>query len=855
MSGIRDVKAQQSQSHRTHDINRRLSFTVRMAVRETRAGAGKFGLAILVMGLAAATAFGLQSIATGFIDHSFADTREWLAADVMALYSGLAPTPEQWNDLRGLEESTQSTLVSELPLLLSSDQVADPVTADAKVVDPSAYPYYGEIQIASGKPLRSLLDAHSLVASADLLAALGIRVGDSIRIDQIEFQVRDVLLAEPDRFVIPPLPIGRIILSRQALDRTASLRFGAVGFHRILFKVPPEADRGALCSRLEEIFPGARVLDYTSRTPESVIVIGWVIPFLNVVGLLSLALGGVVIAAAAYFRVLESAQSIAIFKCVGATTARVVDVYLFQILMLGLIGILAGFAGARVVEDLAQRIAIGYLGVPIQTSETMSAALKIGLAGLFSALAAVQIPLSNVRRVSPLRLLRLGTGERDLDSGPKWLSWGLLLFLLVLILVTAGRQQGPFLAGVVFALVATFFLTDLAITGIHRVVRLGGTRLLWVLRHGIANLYRYRRQSRVAVAVLASGVAFIWIAAVGQYRLRSSIADTIPFHTPNLLILRVDDARRIQLIKALENRDGVNVSPFVPAAFIELTRAGRLTLEDLRRGSPDSWIQRDWPASCSDAKPAGIEVFSGKWWNKGSSETQIALSEDLARVFGVKPGARMEFRAGNRQISGRVSGLIRIAPAQRAWWREIILNCEDLPNARYSAAITVVPEHLAEVSQFLRLRFPDLVLLHIDELLMRTERVGKEVLRAIALVGSAAALMAGFVLLALIRSMRVFRVQEIALLKALGARQATLLSAVAVEYFALGALGGMLGAILGVGATSLLLYSGTGTSKWIFEPGAMAIATLASAAFTSSVGALGWWPLMRSKPLELLRSR
>jgi putative ABC transport system permease protein len=248
-------------------------------------------------------------------------------------------------------------------------------------------------------------------------------------------------------------------------------------------------------------------------------------------------------------------------------------------------------------------------------------------------------------------------------------------------------------------------------------------------------------------------------------------------------------------------------------------------------------------------------VLSGRWWNTGNPETQIALTEDLASVFGVKPGTRMDFQAGNRQISGRVSALIRIAPAQRAWWREIILNCKELPNARYSGAITVVPGRLEEARRFLRDRFPDLLILYIDELLTRTERVGAEMLRAIALVGGAAALMAAFVLLALIRSMRVFRVQEIALLRALGARRATLLGAVAAEYFALGALGGLFGAILGFGAISLLLHFGAGLSGWVFDLSAVPIAMLTSAGFASLVATLGWWPLMLPKPLELLRWR
>jgi len=746
----------------------------------------------------------------------------------------------------------QATLVSELPLMFSSDQVADPVTADAKVVDPAAYPYYGQIELASGRPLRSVLDARSLVASADLLEALQVHIGDSIRINQTEFQIRDVITAEPDLFVIPPVPIGRVIVSRNAFDRTSLMQFGAVGLHRVLVKLSSDEDRHSVCAHLEEIFPGARVLDYTSRTPESVTVVTWVIPFLNLVGVLALAFGAVAVATAAYFHLLQGTQTIAILKCVGAESGRVLDLYLFQILSIALIGIFGGLVAAPLIEWAAQKIAIGFIGVPVHAAGRMSASWEAVLSGLGVTAVAAWFPLSRIRRISPLVLLRRDAGER---SGPTstTLTAALMTVLALLAYIAAGGKRGSILAGVAVALAVVFFSTDLAIVTLHRVVRSQGLRLPWTIRHGIANLHRYRRQSRPAITVLATGVAFIVLAFVGQHRLRNSILETIPFHTPNLLVLRVDKTRLTQLSTALAHQSGVEVSQFVPAAFLGLIRAGGSTLEELRKSSPDLWIQRDWPASCAGTKPSGVEVVSGRWWDQGTSEPQMALAQDLATTFGVTLGTRMNFDVRNRQISARITALIRIAPAQRAWWREMILNCQDLPDARYSGAITVAPTHLAEVRRFLGEHFPDLLVLYIDDLLVRTERIGNDMLRAIAVVGGIAVLMTVFVLLAVLRAMRAFRVKEIALLRALGAPRVKLLGSVAVEYLALGGLGGLYGALLGFAVLSALLRMGTGISEWFIEPSAIGIAVAASAGFAAAVAILGCSPLLRSKPLELLR--
>ena len=145
-----------------------LRFVARMALREARSSSGKFGLAALLMTVAAATAFGLRSITAGITGHAFENARSWIAADAMALYFGPQPAAEQWTAVRNLGAGVESTLVAEMPIMLASDQVPDPVIAEVKAVDPSAYPYYGNVELASGRLFREALQGDAMVVSADV---------------------------------------------------------------------------------------------------------------------------------------------------------------------------------------------------------------------------------------------------------------------------------------------------------------------------------------------------------------------------------------------------------------------------------------------------------------------------------------------------------------------------------------------------------------------------------------------------------------------------------------------------------------------------------------------------------------
>ncbi|MGH9559260.1 MAG: ABC transporter permease, partial [Bryobacteraceae bacterium] len=618
-----------------------LRFAVEMAWRETRGAPWKMSLAVAVMAVASAMAFGVASLTAGFTQDAFENAREWIAADAMAVYYGQAPTPEQWSAVRGLGSGVESTLVAELTMPLSSDDAPNPAPAVVKVVDPAEYPYYGRVELKTGRDLRAILGEKSAVVSPDVLDALAVRIGDVIRLGQAEFRIADTIAAEPDPFAVPPLPVGRVIVSRHGFNRVQD--FGATGFYRILLRTSHSANRRALCARLEEIFPSARVVDYTSRTPETAAIVGWVVPFLTMLGLLAIGFGALGIGVAIYFHLLRSVNTLAILKCLGATSRRIATVYFVQMLGLALIGAIAGLAGGQIVDSLAGEIAVRYFDTHLAThlhgAFRATAAVETVLSSLIVAAAAAWIPLSRIRQVSPFALLRRDAGEKgphSAGSRAEFVSFAILLVIAFATIyrVREGRVWIFALLAAATAIAGVYAAAQLAIRVLTKGIQ--NCRLPCAIRQGITNLHRYRRQSSATITALAAGVAFITIALLGQWHLRKYILGSIPFRSPNLLVLRVDEPLRTELSRLLSHYPGVEEPPrFVPTAWVALERAGDSPLDAIRIGSPQIWIQRDWPASCSGEKPAHIEIVAGRWWSAGAPDRSVALTEDLARLFGV----------------------------------------------------------------------------------------------------------------------------------------------------------------------------------------------------------------------------
>lgn len=825
-------------------------------------------MATALVAIAAASAFAIRSIATGFSAHAQDNARAWIAADVMTAYIGLPPSPEQLAAVHSLDATIQSTLVTEIPASFTSTAVTVPVMGTVKVVDPNAYPYYGRLDLKSGQSLKTSLNAHSVAVSMDVLDALQLHVGDEMRINGTLFGIGDILGHEPDRWAVSAPPAGRIVLSQEAFRRvhlSGLATFPPLGSYRILMRTPITTDRRKLCVRLDNIFPGARVIDYTSRTPETAVVGEFVLPFLNVAELLCIVLGAIGVAAAVHFHILRSIESLAVLKSLGATTSRIVSVYLSQVVAIALAGSLLGLVGGRVVESLLSQLGARYLDLELHGANRLSAGTETVVFTLLVAIVAAWVPLSRIRLIPASVLLRRDFGEKleiqrsiaeRVQLGPLAVA---LAVALVAITISLPSDSWGLRAMILLAFVAGAMalagLGELAMSLLFRANhRIRG--MPWFVRHGTANLYRYRRQSRMVVVALATSVACMMIALLGQAHLRTYLLDALPFHTPNLLVIRIDGSRRASLSQALEHLDGVEAAPqFIPTTWVSLSRVGDSSLQALRTAQPRSWIQKDWPAGCSDTVPPLVTVVAGHWWSSDTQSNVAALDEPLAHLFGVGVGSRVEFAVQGRPVSTLVGAIVRIPAAQRAWWREIIFNCKVIPHPLYTGAITVASDRLPGVQRFLHDRFPNVMVIGVDDLLRRTERVAQDAIQILKTVGWAVASMAACLLLAVIGSVRAFRVYEIAMLRMLGASTAKVLAAIAAEYVFLGAIAGLFGAVFGSIAAAVILRYVAGTFEWILDIRVIALTAICASAVAVLFGMLGSLPLLRPKPLEVLRRR
>lgn len=276
-----------------------------------------------------------------------------------------------------------------------------------RAVEPG-FPFYGTIDTRPANRWAGLHDGANVLVDPSLLVALDARVGDSLNLGFATFTIAGTLENVPGDAAIAAAFGPRVFIPASQLDNTGLLVFGSRAEYEAMIAVPPGTDVDKLAKEVRSDLDSARVRVRTAADTERSLTDGvaQLHRFLGIVGLVALLLGGIGVASAIHAYVSEKIDTVAILRCLGATTAQVVTIYAATAAAMGLLGALGGV----MLGVITQFALPGVLGdfMPVDVRPTLAPpALVAGLVtGVWVALIFALRPLLAIRHVSPLQALR-----------------------------------------------------------------------------------------------------------------------------------------------------------------------------------------------------------------------------------------------------------------------------------------------------------------------------------------------------------------------------------------------------------------------------------------------------------------
>ena len=865
-----------------------MTFVLRMVWRELRASWRRllFFFACVAIGVAAIVTLRsvIQSLRIGLVR----EARATIAADV------LVSSNRPWTDdvRRDLEHR-----LAQAPIEARTEAIETATMVRAESGPPVAsmvelrgvereYPFYGTLVLQNGQPYtHALLENDGALVRPELLAKLRVKVGDRIVIGGRPFTIRGVIDQEPGRRVGGFTLGSRVLIDLADLKKTGLLAFGSRGNYQLLLKVRQDAV-DPLARDISEKFRDRFVFARSYRSTEDFIgeSLQRAENFLSLVGFVIVVLGGIGVWSVTRVFVRQKIRSVAILKCVGATTAQVLATYVLQVALLALAGSLIGVAfAALAIRGIPPSLMESFGGLPVGL--TASAVLQGLIVGLLVSVLFALVPLLDVRRIKPLLLIRgaetgmsVMTRVPDTDRGKgrgrfrawlsriDWVQVGLALAVGAALVLVASWQAGSGRAGAAvsigFAGVAAI-LYAAAFVLIRSVSPL--TLAAWFpLRHAVMNLRRPGNQTRVILLSVGLGSFFVLGVRALQDNLLAEFAVGMNRGGADLFLIDVqrDQADAVQALLRERQDAGATPPKMVPVLRARVTgvRGRDVNLEnysDVRgRGS----LAREYTITYRDNLESNEKVVQGRFWKPGgpAQGNEVSIEESIHERFQINLGDEMRFDVLGRPITARVTNVRHVewGDARSGGFMFVFR-----PGIFDSAPHTLVgfakgpedPTARANLQYELVSRFPNVSVIDGRDVISRIENVVNKVVLGISVVGGIA-LMSGILILVGAVAMTKFqRVYEAAILRTLGAGTRLLTMTLALEYCALGLLAGVIGAA-GALALSWGVTRHVFDMPWHATPGVLSIGAVLTMLLVGTIGVLASADVLRKKPLGTLRA-
>jgi len=825
-----------------------IAFALRSFGRELRSGEVLVLLAAVALAVAALTAVGFL---TDRIGKAVArQANEVLAAD-LRLRSQEA-IPDSWRE-KAEEYNLQTAETNTFPSVVFAGDLS--ALATIKAVS-ATYPLRGSVRVSDTlfgeqRVVDSIPQRGEVWADGALLARLDADVGDRLTVGEAEPLVTAVLTYRPDQSIGFASLAPSLLMSIDDIAASGLIGEGS----RVGYALLVAGDDAAVTEFNEaiqdELPDSVRASNREESSERAYNAADRAQRFLSLTAVISLLLSAVAVAMSARRFAHRRMDTVALMKSLGATQRFVISVAVTQLLLLGLLGVIAGSAVGYAAEEILSWILADIIASDLPGIGPMPVVLASGSALVL--LIGFALPsLIQLRNTPPLRVLRHDAmppaPSRVLVAGMSLAAVAALLYRAVgdaLMLVI--------LLGGIVVIAAALYLVGRGLVATMGHFR-SGVGVAW--RYGLANVARRGRDSAVQVVAFGLGLTVLLLLTIVRTDLLQGWKQTLDENAPNHFMINIQP-HELDSVASIYEAAGIEVPAFMP-----LVRARMATINDVsvkEREYPtregDWMANREANLSFAATLSSSNEIVDGEWWPEDyAGPPLVSVEEEAAIETGLVVGDRMTFLIAGREIEAT------IASTRKVNWDSFQPNffmvfspgaLDEMPTT-YIASLRIEKEQQAVLVKLVRTH-PSISVIDLDSILQQVRGIIEKASLAVQAV-FIFTLAAGIaVLFAAVQSTIDERRFESAILRALGARKRTVISGVMTEFAALGAAAGIL-ASAGASILAAIVAVQLFELPYVFNPLLWLVGVAAGVLIVCASGFIAARGAVNAPPVDVLRA-
>ncbi|MEQ1532683.1 MAG: FtsX-like permease family protein [Sideroxydans sp.] len=715
------------------------------------------------------------------------------------------------------------------------------------------YPLRGKIEIDDGvlHAAQTIPAQGTVWVDERLLRRLDMQVGDEVGIGALRLKVAARIVKDIDQSIGFASFAPRVLMNDADLLATGLVQEGSRISYRLMFAGDAAQVMALKAVLQDKLSSNEKLEDVRDARPEIRTALERAEHFLGLAALTAAILAGAAMALAARRFVLRHLDGVAVMRCLGAQQGQVLWLFATQFILLGLVAVvLGGLLGYATQAALVESIAAMREAALPQPS--VLPLLKAAASGFALLMGFAFLPLLQLRKVSPLRVLRRELGAPEASA---WLVYGLAVAVLAgLFLWHAGSLKLGLavLGGLLLGLLLFGWMAWLLLQGLLKFFggraspqslsrkareaepspagRGQGEGSTSHIRHALSNLVRHGRNSAVQVVALSLGGMALLVLTLVRGDLLEAWQGKLPVDAPNrfLVNLQPDQAQPVLDFFAQRTLPPPELQPMVRGRLIAINDKA-VSAQSFIEPRAQALVEREFNLSYMEEMPTWNEVVGGKWWTpqggsihspfvpsrrsriEGSTERgtlttsgiegiasvrkEISVEEGIAKTLNIKLGDSLTYDVAGSQFTARVTNLRKVQ------WDSMKVNffvittpelLQDFPTS-YLSSFYLSPDQV-QAGDALSRAFPNILLIDTGAVIAQVRSIMDQIAQTVSAVFLFTLLSGLAVLYAALLATQDERSHEAAILRTLGADSRYLRRLHLAEFAILGGISGLFAA-------------------------------------------------------------
>lgn len=762
----------------------------------------------------------LDAFKSSFSDVLMAQSRSYMGADLRVGARRFLDENETQALDEILEGKPQSQMLSTYSMVAHGEVSR---LVQVRVID-RQFPFYGHIELdesikAFGGVERRLHSKPEAWIYPELLTLLGIKIGDSLRIGEMEFKVTHVITADSSGGSAMSALAPRVFIAEEFLEQTELIKLGSTFNASRLYKLNAEDDEYEFRERVQQAIddPGVRVQTHQEASEQLGRIIRYLNDYLGLVALVALFLAGV--GASYLFRtyLTQRIKDLAIFRSLGVPASQAQGIFVLQLAMLGALAALLTCIVSLSILPLLNQSIESLSPVALEMTFKIDSALLALLMGVVVA-GLINLPVLNaIRQIKISSLLQENSrGEGLVLNIWFYLPVAILFWLLAIWQSQSWFVGSLFVGGLLVCMVIFVYL------GWALILLSKNFKGSFSYDLGVRYLSRQKLSTMAVVSALGLGVLLVNIIPQLQQAIAEDVAAPEGVTLPSLFLFDIQE-EQVEPLKAWSKEKNIhidNLSAIVRARLLAInevdvsrsdkqgfTREEERAARSRNRGYSLSYRQA---LSSSETIIEGVP-FSGVYKGDFSREqlAEISVEDGFAERLELELGDVMHFEVQGIPISGRIVNFREVRwnsfqPNFFVLFQEGVL---EMAPKTFIASVPAMPrEQRAEVQLDLVKNFSNVSMIDVSQVVQRVMKMVDQMswaMQAMALLTLAVGFM---VLFSIANRQAQLRIWDLNLLKILGASFNDIRLVMAWEFALVGFIAAALGGGFSMLMTLLLSY-------------------------------------------------